>query len=112
MRLVPRNKKSITHSKRSSMIRCKIVKIEHTPRQGSINMSHNLPLKILLGLELMETITLPQSSGFGGDTRSEDLDFLLSVAGWGAGVVTRTDWDARLWERRDTHCCLEMVDED
>ena len=86
------------------MIRCKVIKIEHTPRQRRADMSDHLPLEILLGLKLVERILFPQTSCLGGDTRCQDLDFFFAVAGVRAGVVEEgTDGDACLGQSVDAH---------
>ena len=103
MSFIPRNKQSISHCQRRPMVRCKIIKIVHTPRQGCADVSHNLPLKLLFCLELVECKGLPQATCLGRDTRCQDFDFFLPVASGGAGMVTRTYGHASLRESVDTH---------
>lgn len=66
-------------------------------------MSHDFALKVLFCLEFVERIGLPQASRFGRDTRCQDFDFLLAVAGGGSCVVTGTDGGACLGKGMDTH---------
>ena len=103
MRFVPGNKQSISHRQRRSMVRCKIIKVVHTPGQSGADMSHDFSLKVLFRLEFVERKGFPQSACFGGDTRCQDFDFFLAVAGGGACVVTRTDGDAGRGKSMDTH---------
>ena len=94
--LVPSNKQSISHCKRSGMIRGKIIEIEHTPCQRGVDMAHDFPLKILLGLELVERKALPQAACFRRDAGCQHLDLFLAVARRCSRVMAGTDWHARL----------------
>ena len=103
MGLIPSNKQSISHCKRRRMIRCKIVKIIHTPGQGSVDMSNDLPLKVLLTLKFMEIEGFPETTGFGGDGRRDDFDFFFAVAGRRARVVGANGERPRMGDCVDAH---------
>lgn len=103
MSLVPSNKQSIPHGKCRSMVRCKVVEIEHTPGKGGVDMSHDLSFKVLFCFKLMESKILPETAGFWVDAGGEDLYLLFSVASWSPGVMTGSDGYSSLRQRRDTH---------
>jgi hypothetical protein len=104
MRFVPGNKQPIPHRQRSPMIRRKIIEIIHTPGQRRINMSHDLPLKILLRLKLVKVELFPETSGLGRDGGRDDFNFFLAVAGGRARVVSGADGKgSRLGDCVDAH---------
>jgi len=104
MCLIPSNEQPIPHSKRGRVIRRKIVEIIHAPGQGGVDMSNDFPLKVLLALKFVKIEVFPETTGFGGDGRRDDLDCFFAVAGRRAGVVAGSHGEGgRLGDCVDAH---------